>query len=252
MLQKKYLVKKFSGAYLFLLGIFFLASSVCSAQVPAGDFQNLQVLSKDIDRKALIDQMKSFTQALGVRCQHCHVGEEGASLSSFDFASDQKKSKATARTMIRMTEEINRTFLSKLEGKSAQVQCVTCHRGASQPQPLQQVLTAALDKNGIAAAKKKYRELREEYYGSAVFDFRPVTLTQMARKRAVAGHLDEGRELLELNLDYYPQDVSTLLLHGEVLLKGKDPAGAAASFRKVLEVDPDNTMALRRLEEAKK
>ena len=32
--------------------------------------------------------MPGFTRALGVRCSYCHVGEEGESLSTYDFASD--------------------------------------------------------------------------------------------------------------------------------------------------------------------
>ena len=51
--------------------------------------------------------MRNFTSALGVRCQFCHVGQEGQPLAPFDFASDQKRNKLVARQMLRMVAEIN-------------------------------------------------------------------------------------------------------------------------------------------------
>ena len=36
--------------------------------------QNLQLYPTDIERKELIDMLREFTRALGVRCTHCHVG----------------------------------------------------------------------------------------------------------------------------------------------------------------------------------
>ncbi len=224
-----------------------LLSGPLSAQIPAGDFQSLEVLPADIDRRELIDQMKQFTQALGVRCQHCHVGEEGAPLSSFDFASDEKETKEVARTMMRMTTEINQGFLSKLRGGAIQVQCVTCHRGAPQPRQLEEVLSEALESGGSPAMIARYRELRKESFGSAMFDFRPGSLNRLARALAVEGRLPEAKDLLELNLELYPEDVSTLLLHGEVLLKTGAEEAASESFRKVLAIDPDNAAARRRL-----
>ena len=37
--------------------------------------------------------MMGFTRALGVRCNHCHVGEDGQPLSTFDFVSDENPNK---------------------------------------------------------------------------------------------------------------------------------------------------------------
>lgn len=227
--------------------VFLLIPGTMEAQIPSGDFQNLEVLPKDIDRRELIDQMKQFTQALGVRCQHCHVGEEGAPLSSVDFGSDEKETKGVARTMMRMTAEINRGFLSELRGGAIQVQCVTCHRGTPRPKQLEEVLSEALEAGDSKAMITRYRDLREELFGSAVFDFRPDSLNRLARSLAVEDRLSEAKDLLELNLEFYPEDVSTLLLHGEVLLKSGAKDAAAECFRKVLKIDPENAAARRRL-----
>jgi hypothetical protein len=35
---------------------------------------NLKVLPKTSTRQEVINVMRPFTRALGVRCQHCHVG----------------------------------------------------------------------------------------------------------------------------------------------------------------------------------
>src|SRR5262245_51004779 len=87
------------------------AQTAPPAQAPAPfavpPFKNLQVLSKDITRDQLLSNMKFFAQSLGVRCVHCHVGEEGKPLSTFDFASDAKKEKLVARKMLAMVHRIN-------------------------------------------------------------------------------------------------------------------------------------------------
>ena len=96
-------------------------------------FKNIQVLSKDITRDQLLSNMKFFAQSLGVRCVHCHVGEEGKPLSTFDFASDAKKEKQTARAMLRMVHRVNQEDFGVKEFKDVKVTCYTCHRGSTKP-----------------------------------------------------------------------------------------------------------------------
>ena len=69
--------------------------------------KNLQVMPKEWTGKKLSPVMRGFTAALGVRCTHCHVGEEGKPLSTFDFASDANPNKDRAREMYRMLGDIN-------------------------------------------------------------------------------------------------------------------------------------------------
>jgi Photosynthetic reaction centre cytochrome C subunit len=102
-------------------------------QIP-DKFTNLQVLPKDIPRPALVEMMKGFTRGLGTRCEHCHLGE-GNDLSTFDFASDERPTKATARAMIRMLAAINGDLLKGVgePAASPKVTCYTCHRGELKP-----------------------------------------------------------------------------------------------------------------------
>ena len=112
------------------------AATGVRAQVPQ-KFTNLQVLPKDIPPAQLVATMKSFAQGLGVRCEHCHVGE-GNDLSKFDFAADTKPTKATARKMIRMATALNAQVTEIVPpaadaAGAARVTCFTCHRGAAKP-----------------------------------------------------------------------------------------------------------------------
>jgi hypothetical protein len=98
-------------------------------------FTNLQVLPKTITRAELLPIMKGFALNLGVRCEHCHVGE-GNDLSKFDFASDAKPKKAVARQMLKMVAALNQQVADIGDPPAAGTQkitCYTCHRGALKP-----------------------------------------------------------------------------------------------------------------------
>jgi photosynthetic reaction center cytochrome c subunit len=99
------------------------------------DPTNLKVLPKTISKADLVNSMKAFTQALGVRCEFCHVGE-GNDLSTFDFASDEKRQKTNARVMLKMVSDLNAALADIPEPRPAgapAVTCYTCHRGEKKP-----------------------------------------------------------------------------------------------------------------------
>jgi hypothetical protein len=115
-------------------------AAVATAQTPPAatapapaPFKNLQVFPKEIGRPELISNMKFFAQSLGVRCTHCHVGTEGQPLSTFDFASDAKPAKATARKMLAMVHRINEQEFGVKDFSNVKVTCFTCHRGSIKP-----------------------------------------------------------------------------------------------------------------------
>lgn len=99
---------------------------------------NLQVLPKDIPPQQLMAMMRGYAKALGVECGFCHA--EDPQTHRLDFASDAKPDKGIARTMIRMTQEINAKYLSTIQDPDATVAdktvtCGTCHRGHTMPVP---------------------------------------------------------------------------------------------------------------------
>jgi photosynthetic reaction center cytochrome c subunit len=122
------------------MSVLLFTGAVLHAQQPAP--VNLRVLPKDMSRQDVVQVMRGFTRALGVRCQHCHVGE-GNDLSKFDFASDEKPTKKIGRAMIAMVMDINTKHLAGIgepaaasapgEPPASKVTCFTCHRGETTP-----------------------------------------------------------------------------------------------------------------------
>lgn len=115
------------------LGLSVAFAQPATPPAPPPNFKNLQVLPKDISRPDLMNVMKLFAQSLGVRCTHCHVGEEGQPLSTFDFASDAKEKKLVARKMLAMVHRINAQDFGVADRSQAKVTCFTCHRGSVTP-----------------------------------------------------------------------------------------------------------------------
>lgn len=117
------------------------APSFAQNTFPPASFRNLQVLPKDATAAVVVGTMKGFANNLGVRCQFCHIGEEGLPLEKFDFVSDDIAQKRTARAMMRLTADINRQLdaaLPRAEGAPLRVSCITCHRGKSKPTNLRE------------------------------------------------------------------------------------------------------------------
>ena len=123
---------------LLIASVSVFALALTSAGFRAADqlpqkFTNLKILPKDIAGRDLVGIMKQFCFDLNVRCEHCHVGE-GDDLSKFDFASDARPTKTTARVMLRMVSAINDEHLKSLgQTPAPKVTCFTCHRGAAKP-----------------------------------------------------------------------------------------------------------------------
>ncbi|MCH8327203.1 MAG: c-type cytochrome [Candidatus Marinimicrobia bacterium] len=116
------------------IGVAALLAVPVSGQIP-DMFVNLKVLPGDIAKADLVNTMKSFTKALGVRCEYCHVGE--GDLANFDFPSDKKKHKVKARVMLEMVAAINGDYLPRIkddDNHMPEVSCMTCHRGKKMPE----------------------------------------------------------------------------------------------------------------------
>lgn len=192
-----------------------------AAQWPPDSLTNLQVLPEDIAFRDLMDTMAGFTRALGVRCSHCHVGEEGARLSTYDFAADDKALKTKAREMLRMVRAINDLHLAELVERSTPpvaVECFTCHRGTRTPRTLQAELRMAYDSGGVDALVARYQALREEYYGRASYDFGTVPLADLGGELQQAGALVDAEAVHALNVEMNPGEWFPQRQHASVAL----------------------------------
>lgn len=195
--------------------------AVARAQWPPDSFTNLKVLPKDIPQRQLIDLMASFTRALGVRCTHCHVGEEGQPLATYKFALDDKLAKRKARVMLRMVQAINGDHLAGLEERAdppVRVECATCHRGATQPWMLQDVLLHAYQGGSLDSTLATYRTLRERFYGRFTYDFSEVPLADVAQRVWDQGRAEDAVRLHALNVEMNPTSAFAKRQHATAAL----------------------------------
>lgn len=178
------------------------------AQMDHETYTNLKVLPKTIAPAELRGMMNGFTRALGVRCAYCHVGQEGQPFKPGAFALDDKPEKLKARVMIQMMQDLNDKYLPTLATRATPpvgVQCVTCHRGATKPRMLQDVLKATYDADGIDSTLAVYQSMRERYYGRFTYDFGDAPLADLGDQLSFAGHAADGERLLSLNVEMNPK-----------------------------------------------
>ncbi len=223
---------------------------MASGQLPE-EFTNLQVLPRDIAQQELIGTMRGFALGLGVRCEHCHVGEPGAPLSSFDFAADDKPTKRTARVMLQMTRTINNEHLDGVVDElrtGLEVRCVTCHRGQPRPALIEDVLDRALEEGGAEAAVAKYRQLRDEFYGGHSFDFSDLTLVLYAQGLVGRGQPAAAMALAELSVEYAPDSFMAHHLLGALLAESGEREEAIRHLERSLEINPQNPRARQQLD----
>jgi len=240
---------------LFLVGLGALLSTLPLSAQPPGRWPpdslvNVQVFPRTTPVMEVVGAMRSFAFALGVRCQFCHVGEEGMSLERFDFAKDEKRTKLVARQMMRMVQEINRR-LDTIPGRTSagvQVSCMTCHRGVSRPLPLGTLIADAAIAAGSDSATRAYHSLRERYYGRDAYDFGETSLNTAAFRLGRAGKYDEAFALLKLNEEMFPNSSGMYVFRGNINLMRGDTTAAAAAFREALRRDPSNGEARGRLQ----
>ena len=225
------------------------ATSAGWGQVP-DEFTNLRVLPEGIPKRELISIMRAFSQALGARCDHCHVAKTPDSLEGMDFASDELEPKNVARAMMKMTSEINGKLMPTTGRRSLmRVRCVTCHRGLTEPESLDRILLETIKSRDVAAAEKRYRELRGEYHGTGAYDFGAGTLNDVAEKLAQEQNdIDGAIELLKLNVSFHSESAHSHLMLGQLYSMKGDKQAAAASIERSLELEPDNLRAKRMLE----
>ena len=123
--------------------------------------KNLKEL-KGFSGEKLAPVMKGFTRSLGVRCTHCHVGEEGKPLETYDFASDANPNKDKARAMLRMLGSIKDQLKEIDSGGAHRVNmwCHTCHRGRPRPMTLVEELTDSYEEGKAAGAIARFQELK--------------------------------------------------------------------------------------------
>jgi tetratricopeptide (TPR) repeat protein len=217
--------------------------------------KNLKILPENTSAVDLRKTMIGFVQSLGVRCSHCHVGVEGRPLSEFDFVSDERQTKQTARIMLQMVRAINGSHLAKIDKTGSPrvaVTCVTCHRGVTQPRSLADILTETYRNSGTDSTMTAYRQLRDRYYGGFAYDFRATSLDEVADNLSNMEKTEDALKFLRLNVDFYPASVPTHMRLANMYKLLGEKAQAIAAVEKVLQLAPNHGEAKKLLEELKK
>jgi hypothetical protein len=218
---------------------------------PPWKAKNLEFFPKDISRADLTQKMREFSFALGVRCQHCHVGGDGISFDGVVFDSDEKPAKRTARVMLKMVDQINSVALAQLPAAQRAeprvvVECVTCHRGVSVPKSLQTTLFEIIQTQGTAPAMAKYRELRADAVLGR-YNFGEWEINELARRLSQADKPREAIAILEMNREFYPEAAEIDVFIGEQYLKLGERDKALERYHAALAKSPQNDMIKQRL-----
>ena len=223
--------------FVLLFSIQFLWTSTSSAQFEWPErSENLQVLPESTSGEQLSNIMRSWTDALGVRCSHCHVGQ--GPLSEYDFVSDEKEAKEKTREMMRMTRAINAEYINKLteldnqEAERVRVGCITCHRNVAKPMALEAVLASTYQKAGIEEVFTHYDELREAYYGGFAYDFREGVLTRLGEQMSEQGHHQEALQVLDKEIELHDEFADVYMVQGQIWIKLDEPEKALTSYEK--------------------
>lgn len=242
---------------LLVVMIFIVTESLSAQQWKWPDKpKNITALPSTVGGRDLQRTMTGYTNALGVRCTHCHVGEEGKDFNEYDFVSDAKPAKNKARLMIKMVKSINTQFLADLHEDgtaSMQVNCQTCHRGNSVPITLDEQLKRTYDRTGIDSTIKQYRALREQFYGGFTYNFKERTLLRLAdRIKEDSTKISHAMEIVKLNIEMYPAypfSYTHLASYYEDL--GNKQA-AIENYQKALSLNPNEEMIKKRIEALQK
>jgi hypothetical protein len=225
------------------------AAAQAPGKFPPDSLVNTKVIPHNTPVTEVLGIMRNFTTALGVRCGFCHVGKEGAPISSYDFASDEKRTKKTARQMMLMLAEVNRRLdtLPERKNPGLMATCTTCHRGVNRPVPLSMYVADVATAAGTDSAIKTYHALRDRYYGRDAYDFGEPSLNEAAFRLARAGKFNEALALLKLNEEQFPKSSGVYVFRGNVLLLRADTNAAADAFREAIRRDTTNFEARQRL-----
>ena len=208
---------------------------------------NTLVIPHNTPVPQVLAMMRGFAGALGVRCEYCHVEGEGGRTN---FPLDDKRTKRTARLMMRMVQQVNDSTLSRIPERpqpSVAVNCATCHRGVARPMPLADIVTDAVTSTGLDSAVRAYRALRERYYGRASYDFGENSLNAAAQALLAARRADDALGVLRLNAEFFPNSAGVAGQMGEAYLAKADTANAIAMYRQAIQRDPNDRLARQRL-----
>jgi cytochrome c5 len=130
-------VGKFITLSAIVLTVAILSQSFKTAsQRPEKKLKNIKAFPSSMTYEQVDHEMDKFKAALNVKCNYCHA-QTKESAPKLDMASDDNPKKEIARSMIRMTMDMNQKYMSTIPHSDTtniqQITCNTCHRGQTKP-----------------------------------------------------------------------------------------------------------------------
>ena len=213
--------------------------------------RNLKVLPAHLSRDSVVKIMRfEFASGLGVSCNFCH-GRPNVPFDSIDYASDERPTKLLAREMFKMMNRINTEILPAIAGRGTpaiQLQCITCHRGATRPLMLEDTLGTVLAAFGADSMTTTYDRLKQRYTGRFAYDFGQRSLNTLAARLIEQNKLTDARRVLELAIREHPQMWDPAYALGQVYESLGEKDLAIEQYRRVLTLFPSHAATRRRLE----
>ena len=123
--------------------------------------------------------------------------------------------------------------------------------GLPLPKSLQTTLFETIEKEGVAAATAKYRDLRADM-ALGHYNFGEWEMNELARRLNEAGKTDAAIAMLELNGEFYPKSAEIDVMTGDLYRKRGDRDKALQRYRSALEKAPQNQLAKARIAELEK
>jgi len=238
-----------AGVTLGVLLVTMVTAPLTAQEIWPDRAENLQVLPVEFPPDRLRAVMRGFSNALGVRCSHCHDGEDGEPLSTYDFASDANPNKKTARRMLEMLSDINE-HLSHIEPSGPErvnMWCNTCHAGKPRPMTLAETLVEVSLEGGADTVLARYESLREAFYGGNQYDFSAPGVAAAATALAAAGEASSALALLKRNVEHYPAWWQSHERIGDIYRARGEEGVAVQWYQKALELAPAQSRLLDKL-----
>lgn len=105
-----------------------------------------------------------------------------------------------------------------------------------------EALAKALDAGGVEGALQQYRELKEKQ--PAAYDFNVDQLSVLGLRLMAKGRVEEAIAILKLNTEMFPKISYVHARLGDAYAQAGKKDLAVTSYKKALELDPFNTIAL--------
>jgi CubicO group peptidase (beta-lactamase class C family) len=116
---------------------------------------------------------------------------------------------------------------------------------ASPKRSITEGLLRLVVENGVAAAIRRYRELKAQ--NANEYDFSEMELNALGYQLLQMKRVAEAIEIFKLNVEAYPQAANTYDSLGEAYMTHGDKDLAITNYKKSLELNPQNTGATRAL-----